>query len=140
MADKHASKKSSLSRPGAKAPPAKNLLLMLSLLPLIAGVLLVFAWVLDINIWGDAQFQVSLAILLMLVSFAISNAVQKLWFLAAGWTLLAVADLILILLVDYRYQIVAFVIGGVGLVLVGYEFFRRIQAQGKAARKEGRKP
>jgi hypothetical protein len=107
----------------------------LTLLPLIAGVLLIIAWAVDLTIWGSEQLQVSLALLLILASFAASNAVQRNWILAAGWTLLGIADFILLTWIDFNVQIVAFILGGVGVILLGFEFFRRIQKQVRSTQK-----
>ncbi len=135
MSAKRTSKTASTSRSKPRASTPRNLLLMLSLLPLAAGILLVLGWAADIIVWGSDQFQVSIAVLLILISFALSNAVQKNWILAAGWTLMVVADVLLVFWIDYNLQIIAFVIGGVGLILLGYEFIRRFREQAKTQKK-----
>jgi hypothetical protein len=132
MAAKRISKTAPAPRTKTRAANPKNLLLMLSLLPLAAGVLLVLAWAADIIVWGSDQFQVSISVLLILISFALSNTVQKNWILAAGWTLLVVADALLVFWIDFNLQIVAFIIGGLGLICLGYEFVRRFRAQSKS--------
>ena len=84
------------------------------------------AWVLDIEIFDNLQSQITVGILFFLLSFAASNALQKRWRLAAGWGILAVADLIVLAWLDIRAQVVALSVGSIGAALLGFEFFRQI--------------
>ena len=104
-----------------------NLLLTLTLVPLIIGVLLIGAWVLEIDVFDDPQLQVTVGILFFLLSFAASNVLQKRWRLAAGWGLLICADLIILVWLHVWAQSVAILVGLFGLVLLGVEFYRQYQ-------------
>lgn len=112
------------------APAGCNLLLALTLVPLVIGALLIGAWVLDIEVFGDPQSQITVGILFILLGFAASNALQRRWRLAAGWGLLILADLVILAWLDVRAQIVAIGFGVVGLIFLAIEFYRQYQ-QGK---------
>jgi hypothetical protein len=105
--------------------PGTNLLLTLTLVPLVVGILLIGAWVLDINIFKDVQSQVTVGILFFLFSFAASNALQKRWRLTIGWSLLMCADLVILAWRELLAQIVAIPLGGVGLILLVIEFYNQ---------------
>ena len=114
-----------------KSTPGHNLLLTLTLVPLVVGILLIAAWVLDIAIFDEPQMLVTVGILFFLLSFTSSNVVQKRWRLAAGWGLLACADLIILAWLHVWAQSIAVVVGLTGLVFLGIEFYRQYQL-GKA--------
>lgn len=118
------------TRPGPTAPGC-NLLLALTLVPLVIGALLIGAWVLDLEIFGDPQAQITVAVLFILLGFAASNALQRRWRLAAGWGLLMIADLVILAWLDVRAQMVAIGIGAVGVIFLIIEFYRQYQ-QGRA--------
>lgn len=109
------------------AAPGRNLLLTLTLVPLVVGILLIGAWVLDILIFDDAQSQVTVAILFILLSFTGSNALQRRWRLAAGWGLMMCADLVILAWLNIWAQIVAIGFGLVGLIFLAIEFYRQYQ-------------
>lgn len=112
------------TRPGS-AGIGHNLLLTLTLVPAVIGLLLIGAWILDILIFEDAQSQVTVGILFLLLGFAASNLLQKRWRLAAGWGLLVIADLAVLLWLDVRAQMVAIGFGLVGLLVLAVEFYRQ---------------
>ncbi len=120
-------KKQAIQRPSS---PGVNLLLTLTLVPLVAGLILIGAWALDISIFEDAQSQVTVGILFFLLSFAASNALQKRWRLATGWSLLMCADLVILAWRNVAAQVAAIVLGVVGLVFLVIEFYQQYQ-QGK---------
>ena len=124
MAKKSTSKgkKTSLTK---KSSPGRNVLLSLTLVPLVIGLILVGAWVLDLEILGDPQSQVIVGIFFFLVSFAASNALQKRWMLAGGWGLLAVADLVTLAWLNLAAQVIALGLGLVGVILLGIEFYNQ---------------
>lgn len=99
-----------------------SVLLTLTLVPMVIGILMIGAWALDILFWEDAQAQVIVGILFILVSFAASNALQKKWRLAAGWSLLALSDIIILIWLNVTVQIFALVIGGAGILIIIFEF------------------
>ena len=110
--------------------PGRNVFLMLTLVPLVVGVIFIGAWALDMSIVEDPQSQVIIGILFILLSFAASNALQKRWRLAAGWGLLMLSDLVLLVWLELWAQIVAIVLGLVGLAFLAMEFYTQYQ-QGK---------
>lgn len=108
----------------------KNLLLTLTLVPLVIGVLLIGAWVLDILVLDDFQAQITVGVLFFLLSFAASNALQKKWRLAAGWGLLMCADLVLMGWLEVWAQVTALGVGLIGLILLLIEFYRQYRSGG----------
>jgi len=116
--------------PKQKPSPGKNVFLALTLVPFIIGVILIGAWVLDLELLGNPQSQVTVAIFFFLLAFTASNAVQKRWSLAAGWGLLALADLVTLAWLNLAAQIIAIGTGFIGVILLGMEFYKQYQ-QGK---------
>jgi lipoprotein signal peptidase len=117
---------------GRKAPDGASwsrLLLALTLVPLVIGGLLILAWGLDMVIWDPPETQVWVGILFILFSFAASNSIQRKWYPAIGWGLLAIADFMLFRWIILPIQILAgiFVVIGVGLII--YEVYRTRQTQ-----------
>ncbi|GAB4504217.1 MAG: hypothetical protein Fur0043_12100 [Anaerolineales bacterium] len=115
--------------------PARNVFLALTLVPLVIGIILVGAWVLDLEILDDSQSQVTVGIFFFLLAFTASNLVQKRWRLATGWGLLAVADLVTLAWLNLAAQITALLVGLAGIVLLGLEFYAQYQRQ-KAGEKK----
>lgn len=106
-----------------------RLFLALTLVPMILGVLLIGAWALDLNIFEDPQSQTLVGILFILFSFAASNALQKKRNLAIGWSLLTLADLVLLLWIELWAQIIALAAGVVGLSILLVVFYQRWRAE-----------
>ena len=117
-----------------RSSPGKNVFLALTLVPFIIGVILIGAWVLDLGLLDNPQSQVTVGICFFLLAFTASNAVQKRWQLAAGWGLLAVADLVTLAWLNLAAQIIAISAGFIGLLLLGIEFYKQYQ-QGKKQNK-----
>ncbi|MBN1453923.1 MAG: hypothetical protein JW963_23105 [Anaerolineales bacterium] len=113
--------------PTKKSTPGRNVFLALTLVPLVIGLILVGAWVLDLEILGDAQSQVTVGIFFFLLSFAASNAMQKRWRLAAGWGALAIADIVTLAWLNVVAQIAALSVGLIGVILLGLEFYSQYQ-------------
>ena len=131
-------KKSSKSnrKPAIKrSSPAKNVFLSLTLVPLVIGIILIGAWILDLEILDTPQSQVTVGIFFFLLTFTASNAIQKRWRLASGWGLLAVADIVTLAWLNLVAQIIALSLGVIGLVLLGIEFYKQYQ-QGKTRNKK----
>ncbi len=126
MSTKSTSKKKSITS-SRRFTPGRNLLLTLTLVPFIIGVLLIGAWLLDIEIFEAPQVHVTVGILFFLLSFAISNLLQRRWMLAIGWGLLMVADLIVFAWLHILAQGFALVVGLIGVVFLGIEFYRQYQ-------------
>jgi hypothetical protein len=104
--------------------------LSLSLVPLVIGLILIGAWVLELELLPNSQSQVTVGIFFFLLAFTASNAIQARWRLAGGWGLLAVADLVTLAWLNLAAQVIAIVAGLVGVVLLGIEFYQQYQ-QGK---------
>jgi hypothetical protein len=104
----------------------KNILLTLTLVPVVLGLLLVLAWALDLEILQN-QSEVQVGIFFLLAGFTLSNTLQKKYRLAAGWGSLAVADLIILTWWNIWAQGVASIVGLVGLTFLGIEFYNRYQ-------------
>ena len=110
-----------------QASPGRNVFLSLTLVPLIIGIILIGAWVLDIAIFNDSQAQITVGIFFFLLTFTTSNAIQKRWRLTAGWGALAVADIVTLGWLNVVAQVVAIIVGLTGLVLLGTEFYKQYQ-------------
>jgi len=116
-------KKTSIKR----SSPGKNVFLALTLVPLVIGIILIGAWVLDLEILDNQQSQITVGIFFFLLSFTASNAIQKRWRLAIGWGLLAIADIVTLGWLIVTIQIVAISIGLIGVILLGIEFYKQYQ-------------
>ena len=110
-----------------QASPGRNVFLSLTLVPLIIGIILIGAWVLDIAIFNDSQAQITVGIFFFLLTFTTSNAIQKRWRLTAGWGALAVADIVTLGWLNVVAQVIAIIVGLTGLVLLGTEFYKQYQ-------------
>lgn len=127
---KQSSKLSSASRPSDQLRPWPKRFLSLSLVPIIAGVVLIALWALDINVIGSSDSQPLVGLFFVLLGFMMSNAFQKLWRLALGWLLIAAADILLLIPAQDAVRYAAIAIGAVGLVLLIAEIAARVrQAQ-----------
>lgn len=131
-----AKKKKQKSKRKKRTSLGKNILLTLTLVPIVLGLLLILAWALDMEILKN-QSEVQVGIFFLLLGFALSNTLQKKYGLAAGWGALAVADLIILTWWNVWAQVIAGVVGVVGLVLLGIEFFKQYQQNraGKTSQK-----
>ena len=118
-----------------RSSPAKNVFLSLTLVPLVLGIILIGAWVLDLELLDTPQSQVTVGIFFFLLTFTASNAIQKHWRLAAGWGLLAVADIVTLAWLNVAAQIIALSMGVIGVVMLGIEFYKQYQ-QGKNKNKK----
>ena len=119
--------KNKQSDPQRRSTLGGNLLLTLTLVPLVIGIILIIAWALDISIFDEPQLHVTVGILFFLFSFTASNVLQKRWMLAAGWGLLMSADIIILAWLHVWAQSAALVVGLSGVVLLGIEFYRQYQ-------------
>jgi len=118
-----------------RSSPAKNVFLSLTLVPLVLGIILIGAWVLDLELLDTPQSQVTVGIFFFLLTFTASNAIQKRWRLAAGWGLLAVADIVTLAWMNVAAQVIALCMGVIGVVMLGLEFYKQYQ-QGKTKNKK----
>lgn len=125
MPKKRSQKNGKKSSSKKRSSPTKNVLLSLTLVPLVIGVILIGAWVLDLELLENPQSQVTVGIFFFLLAFTMSNAVQKRWQLAAGWGLLAIADIVTLAWLNVAAQVIALSVGLFGLVLLGIEFYKQ---------------
>jgi len=121
------SKKNNRKSSKKQNSPGKNVLLSLTLVPLVIGIILIGAWALDIELLDNPQSQITVGIFFFLLTFTTSNTIQKRWRLAGGWGLLAAADLVTLAWLNVAAQIIALSVGVVGLVLLGAEFYKQYQ-------------
>ena len=117
-----------------RSSPAKNVFLALTLVPLVIGIIFIGAWILDLELLDTPQSQVTVGIFFFLLTFTTSNAIQKRWRLAAGWGLLAVADIVTLAWLNVAAQVIALCLGLIGVILLGIEFYKQYQ-QGKVKNK-----
>lgn len=108
-----------------RSSPAKNVFLSLTLVPLVIGIILIGAWALDLELLENPQSQVTVGVFFFLLAFTMSNAIQKRWQLAAGWGLLAIADIVTLAWLNVTAQIIALSVGLIGIVLLGIEFYKQ---------------
>jgi membrane-bound ClpP family serine protease len=118
-----------------KTSPWKNILLALTLVPMVIGIILIGAWALDFDLLGGPQAQITVGIFFFLLTFTASNAIQTRWRLAAGWGALAIADIVTLAWLNVAAQIIAVIVGLIGVVLLGIEFYKQYQ-QGKPKKKK----
>ena len=122
-------------------PPGKNWqkqLLPATLTLLAAGLLLVFGAVFEITVWVSPPTQALAGGMLMLISFAASNALQKQWNLAAGWLLLGAAILLWFSWPQVWGRGLAYVLGGGGLFFLSKEFMDRFRQQQRRIAKKNK--
>ena len=104
----------------------KNILLTLTLVPVVLGILLILAWALDLEILEN-QSEIQVGIFFILLGFALSNVLQKKYGLAAGWGALAIANLIILTWWNVWAQVIAAIAGLAGLIFLGIEFYKQYQ-------------
>lgn len=134
-------KRSSTRRPTSPAPADSSdrrarSLLALTLIPLIVGLVLIFTALVGLTLWGSWAAQAVAGGLLVLASFAASNALQKQWLLAAGWLLVGAGIGLGFSLVQTWATVAAFLMGGLGLYLLLNEFIKRGWERQRRARKK----
>ena len=100
-------------------------LLALTLVPLVGGVVLIIGALSDIIVWSSRADQIAMGCFYILFSFVASNAVQKQWNLAGGWTLIGIAAWVVLNSSDVLLRVVAAALAGIGMALVSREFLKR---------------
>lgn len=106
-------------------PLLERWLLVLTLVPLAAGVIVILSGLAGILFFASRTAHIVWGGLGILLSFALSNAVQKQWSLAAGWLLLALAIGLIFSRSESWLQVPAFLLGGVALYLLLSEMVTR---------------
>ena len=112
----------------------RGILLALTLVPLIVGVALIIFWALDLETFGDPERLPPVAMFFILISFTVSNALQKRRNLTVGWALLSSASLLLWISTQPTMLILALILGLVGLGFIGLEFAKRIKQNSPAGK------
>jgi hypothetical protein len=119
---------------GDKSPSAKHgdpkqsrhqWLLLLAMVPLGVGLLLVISAFTGAVVWGTPRKQMVMGGLYILSSFVASNAIQKQWILAAGWTLLGLGAWLGLDQQEAVVKIIAAAFLGSSIALLAREFLRR---------------
>lgn len=129
-------KKRSASR--KQAPPQmarwQQLLLLATAVPMLGGLFLFVASWFDLVLFGTPESQTITGALLALVGFAAANAIQGLWWLGAGWFMIAVGVWMATFLTDPRVMWAGVLLGAAGLVVVLVAFARRYRQVRQAQR------
>jgi uncharacterized membrane protein HdeD (DUF308 family) len=110
---------------GARQAPWRRALLLLAVAPLGVGILLIIMTTVGFIVWDTPMQQVIVGGFYILFSFAASNAVQKEWKLAAGWTLLGVAAWLALNRPETGAKVAAAALMGLSVTLLSKEFLRR---------------
>ena len=144
MAIKHSLSRRSPPNHSAQKQLWPQILSVLALVPLLVGSLLILTALTGFLVWPTVWEQVIMGSLYVLVSFALSNALQKQWRLTLGWLLLGAAIWVGLVWSVIEVRIVAAVLAGLGTALISKEFLRRRQqylaehSDQKSARKKAR--
>jgi len=125
MAIKHSLSRRSPSNYSAQKQIWHQILSVLALVPLLVGSLLILTALTGFLVWPTAWEQVIIGGLYVLVSFALSNALQKQWRLTLGWLLLVGAIWLGLIwpVLEVRIGVAALV--GLAIALLSREFLRR---------------
>ena len=128
--------KSGKSQKNSTPPPRglHGILLALTLVPLIVGVTLIIFWALDLETFGDPERLPPVAMFFILISFTVSNALQKRWQLTAGWAFLSGASLLLWISTQPTMLILSLILGLIGLGFIGIEYARQIKENNPAGK------
>jgi hypothetical protein len=113
------------SKPGGSKRFWHHWLLILAMVPLGVGLLLIISAFTGVVVWGTLEKQVLMGGLYILFSFAASNAIQRQWTLAAGWTLLGLGAWLGLNHREAEAKIIAAALFGTSIALLAREFFRR---------------
>ena len=125
MAAKKQSKSLQKTQEQPQRPRWVNLLLALTLLPIISGGILLVTPLLGFNIFEPREMQWFFGLFLLFSGFALSNYLQKKWMLAVGWTALALCGVLLWFFSEIWIQAAAVALGCSGLASIVYEFWQR---------------
>jgi hypothetical protein len=139
MANRHPEKaRAANKQPQTQGKNWQKQLLPATLTLLAAGLLLIFGAVFEITVWVSPPTQALTGGMLMLTSFAASNALQKQWNLAAGWLLLGVAIVLWFSWPQVWGQALAYALGGAGLFFLSKEFMNRFWQQQRRISKKNK--
>ena len=126
MPRKRVSSRHSSSASPATLPRWRQILLVLTIVPMLAGILLFAgAWA-GVVVLGTSTEQTVTGALLTLLGFAASNALQNKWRLAGGWAALGAAIALLLSGWGLWPGVAGALFGVAGLVLLATEFVRRL--------------
>ena len=106
-------------------PAWRQGLVLLALMPAALGILLIVCAGFDFLVWDTVREQVAMGGFYILLTFALSNAVQKDWKLAAGWITVGVAAWLALNRPEMEAKVAAAVLIGLAVALLTAEFLRR---------------
>ncbi len=115
----------SSSKPAARKSPWQRALLLLTMAPLGVGLLLIITTLVGVIVWDTPGQQIIMGGFYILFSFVASNAVQKQWKLAVGWTLLGIAAWLVLNRPEIEAKVIAAASIGIGVALLSKEFLQR---------------
>jgi len=110
---------------GGQRPFWQQVLALLALVPLVVGALLILTTLTGLLVWSGPREQVIMGACYILLSFALSNALQKQWTLVAGWLLMGVAIWLGTHWTHLGLRIFAAAWAGVGVMLISKKFFQQ---------------
>jgi hypothetical protein len=116
---------SSSSKHGSPKRFWPQALLLLAMVPLGVGLLLIISAFTGALVWDTPRKQVMMGGLYILFSFVASNAIQRQWTLAAGWTLLGLAAWLGLNQQEMAVKIIAAAFFGISVALLTRELLRR---------------
>jgi hypothetical protein len=123
------SKTSRPTRTNKKRPPWLNMLLMLSLVPMLGGFLIAAATAVGLVFMGSGEAQAMVGSIFMLGGFTLVNALQKKWLLALGWGLPGLGLWILTTASTDLHQAIGFGLMSAGILLLVYEIAKTLREQ-----------
>jgi hypothetical protein len=115
----------SSSKHGVRKSSWQRVLLLLTVVPLGVGILLIITTLAGFIVWDTPGEQIIMGAFYILFSFAASNAVQKEWKLATGWTLLGIAGWAALNRPEIEAKAIAALLMGIGMALLSQEFLQR---------------
>ncbi len=118
--------------PADETPRWRKALLMLTVVPLVGGILLILAALFEVSLWGSLTEQAILGVLYIMASFAASNLLQTLWLPGGGWLLLTIAAWLSLSRPEAWVRYLAIAFAAAGVLLLSGEFLKRFwERQGK---------
>jgi hypothetical protein len=115
----------SSSKPAPRKSAWQRALLLLTIAPFGVGLLLIITTLVGVIVWDTPGQQIIMGGFYILFSFVASNAVQKQWKLAVGWTLLGIAAWLVLNRPEIEAKVIAAALIGIGVALLSKEFLQR---------------
>ena len=115
----------SSSKHPAPAYSWRQMFLALALVPLVLGLLLIITALVGAVVWRSPGEQAAMGGFYILFSFVASNALQKQWSLAVGWSLLGVAIWLAVYWPGLGARLAAAALAGLSVAIISRQFLRR---------------